>query len=240
LENAGVAVWIDWQQAIAHVRGTGIMDAEGLLSDGARKPSARDHAEALALRAAICAAQALGPVAASNLGGYVVRTIGPRLAESKIADADLRLAMPELGPRARRQVLLGVWENLGRTAAEMPHVGALQRTATGPGWECDDDSQLRALRDDGGPAIFFSGHLANWEIGHAVAASFSLSVSWFYRRANNPLANAVIQRMRRMAMRSNVPMFAKSRTGAREAMAHLRRGGLGHQKLTHSVMHSTA
>jgi hypothetical protein len=90
---------------------------------------------------------------------------------------------PEMDARARRQVLLGVWENLGRTAAEMPHVGALKRTAAGPGWECADDTVLRALRVRGGPAIFYSGHLANWEIGLSVAASFGLTVSWFYRAA---------------------------------------------------------
>jgi KDO2-lipid IV(A) lauroyltransferase len=82
------------------------------------------------------------------------------------------------------------------------------------------------MRARGGPAIFFSGHLANWEVGHAVAASLGLKVSWFYRRATNPLADAAIQQLRRQAIGSDVPMFAKGSAGAREAMAHLRQGGL--------------
>ena len=72
----------------------------------------------------------------------------------------------------------------------------------------------------------FSGHLANWEIGLPVAASLGLAVSWFYRAASNPAADAAIQSMRREAMGAEVPMFAKGSTGAREAFAHLRRGGV--------------
>ena len=188
--------------------------------------SLSDRLEAAALRGAIGLARAIGPVAASNLGGGITRMIGPQLPVSRVAEENLRRALPELDAPARRRVLRGVWENLGRTAAEMPHVGALQRTQQGPGWECDDDSVLRDLHARGGPAIFFSGHLANWEIGLPVAAALGLRVSWFYRAASNRLADAAIQGMRRRATGTAVPMFAKGATGAREAVAHLRRGGM--------------
>jgi Kdo2-lipid IVA lauroyltransferase/acyltransferase len=143
-----------------------------------------------------------------------------------VAEVNLARALPELDAPGRRRVVRGVWENLGRTVAEMPHVGALRRTVAGPGWECEDDSELRALRDRGGPAILFSGHLANWEIGLPVAAAIGLSVSWFYRAASNRAADAAIQDMRRRAMGADVPMFAKGANGAREALAHLRAGGM--------------
>jgi KDO2-lipid IV(A) lauroyltransferase len=192
----------------------------------AANPSLGDRLEAVALRRGIQVARTLGPVAASNLGGRLVRTVGPWLPVSRVAEANLRRALPELDSRARHRVLSDIWENLGRTMAELPHVGALQRTADGPGWECQDDTALRALGDRGGPAILFSGHLANWEIGLAVAAGLGLTVSWFDRAASNKLADVVIQDMRRDAMGAAVPMFAKGRAGARDALAHLRRGGL--------------
>jgi Kdo2-lipid IVA lauroyltransferase/acyltransferase len=182
--------------------------------------------QAVALPLGIKLARALGPVHASNLGGWVMKTIGPWLPVSRVAEANLSCALPELDARARRKLLRGIWENLGRTAAEMPHIGALERTADGPGWECESDAALYALRERGGPAIFFSGHLANWEIGFSVAASLGLTVSWFYRPASDRLTDTVIQRMRRDAMKAEVPMFAKGSAGARAAMSHLRRGGL--------------
>jgi KDO2-lipid IV(A) lauroyltransferase len=202
------------------------MNADPASNAGAPSPSLQHLVQAAAVRVGTRIARALGPTTASNLGGQLARTIGPRLPVSRIAEANLRRALPELDARARHRLVLGVWENLSRTVAELPHVGALQRTADGPGWECDDDSELRALRDRGGPAILFSGHLANWEIGLSVAASLGLAVSWFYRAASNPAAEAAIQDMRRKAMGAEVPMFAKGSAGARQAMAHLRRGGL--------------
>jgi KDO2-lipid IV(A) lauroyltransferase len=197
-----------------------------MLIAAAPNPSRRDRTQAAALRVGIRIARVLGPAAASNIGGRMARTIGPWLPVSRVARANLRRALPELDARARRRVLLGVWENFGRTVAELPHIGSLKRTADGPGWECEDDTELCALRDHGGPAILFSGHLANWEIGLPVAASLGLAVSWFYRAASNPAADAAIQDMRREAAGAEVPMFAKGSAGARAAFAHLRRGGV--------------
>lgn len=168
----------------------------------------------------------LSPVAASNLGGFVARTVGPWLPVSRVALDNLAFAMPELSAGQRMRVLRGVWDNLGRTVAELPHLRSLHRTAIGPGWECEDDSTLAALRGQQAPAILFTGHLANWEIGFPVAAALGLDVSWFYRPASSEPVNRVIQSMRRDAVGSDLQMFAKGRDGAKAALKHLRTGGL--------------
>ena len=145
---------------------------------------------------------------------------------SRVALGNLAFAMPELDADARKQVLRSVWDNLGRTAAELPHLSRFQRTAAGPGWECDDDSTLVALQGRQEPAILFTGHLGNWEIGFPVAAAFGLDVSWFYRPASNTSADEIIQSMRRAAVGRDIQMFPKGRDGARAALKHLRGGGL--------------
>jgi len=48
--------------------------------------------------------------AASAFGGFVGRTIGPRLRASKRADHNLRLAMPNLNAAARKQIIQGMWD----------------------------------------------------------------------------------------------------------------------------------
>src|SRR5205085_3990961 len=124
-----------------------------------RKPPLRFRVQAAALWAAIRLLRTLGPASASNLGGFVLRTIGPWLPVSEIADTNLRHAMPELDSAGRRRVIRGVWDNLGRTAAELPHLGALQQTAEGgPGWECSNYEALQTLQARGVPALLFSGH----------------------------------------------------------------------------------
>ena len=198
-----------------------------------------DRIQAAALRLAVAVLRRLSPIAASNLGGAIARTVGPWLPVSRVALDNLTFAMPELDAASRHRVMRGVWDNLGRTAAELPHLRDLHRTAVGPGWECEDDSTLVALKAQQGAAVLFTGHLANWEIGFPVAAAFGLDVSWFYRPATNKTVDRVIQSMRRDAVGADLNMFAKGRAGAVAAMKHLRAGGrlgmLVDQKLNEGI-----
>lgn len=183
------------------------------------------QAEALAARIALRTLGALGPAASSNLGGAVARVIGPLLPVSRVAHANLRAAMPELDAAARRRVVRGVWDNLGRTAGELPHLVDLRETEAGPGWELVGGDTLRWLAAKGGPAIFFSGHIGNWEMLPIAAAARGVPVSPFYRSAENKQIDAMIQDLRRRAARADIKMFAKGAVGARQSLAHLLRGG---------------
>ena len=57
-----------------------------------------------------------------------------------------------------------MWESLGRTVAELPHLAELMTSTSGPGWEVAGVEILREQAARGGPAIFFSGHIGNWEM----------------------------------------------------------------------------
>ncbi len=182
-------------------------------------------AEAFMARAALRLLRILGPVASSNLFGTLSRAIGPLLPVSRIAEANLRVALPELDAAARRRVVRGVWENLGRTVGELPHIASLHETKSGPGWEIVGDDTLRWLAEQGGPAIFFSGHIGNWEVLPVAAAAHGLPVSLFYRPAENKQIDALILDLRRQAARADMHLFPKGAAGARQSLAHLSRGG---------------
>ncbi len=200
---------------------------------GAPNKTARESAlklgyrlEAAVARAALWLLRALGPVTASNIGGAVARAIGPRLLVSRVADANLRAALPEYDAARRRAVIRGVWENLGRTVGELPHIPFLRRdTAAGPGWEIEGEAVLAEMAARGGPVIFFSGHIGNWEVLPAITAACSVPFSSFYRAAANPAVDAMIRDLRRRATGVDLPMFAKGAQGARGALAHMARGG---------------
>ncbi len=182
--------------------------------------------EALAAKAALSLFRALGPARASNLGGALARTIGPWLPVSTVADANLRLAMPELDAPSRRRIVRGVWDNLGRTVAEFPHLATLRHdTPSGPGWIAVGAEILEAQARTGGPVLFVSGHIGNWEMLPPAVAQFGLPFASFYRAAGNPLIDAVIRNLRQDAMGCEVPLFAKGPRGARAALAHVMRGG---------------
>jgi len=184
-----------------------------------------DHLQAAGLWGAILLLRCLGPVNASNLGGWVARSLGPMLAVSKVADANLRHAFPQLHHAERARIIQAVWDNLGRTAAELPHLGALRRCPAGPGWEIEGEAHIEKLRSAGGQALFFSGHLGNWEMILPIAAGLGFPVSGFYRAASNARSNAIIQSLRQQALGQHVFMFAKGAQGARAALTHLQDGG---------------
>ena len=169
-------------------------------------------------------ARRLGPVRASNLGGAVARTVGPWLPASRTADRNLRRALPELDRAARRRVVRGVWDNLGRTVAELPHVASLGPTERGPGWELAGGEHVAALVRQGGPVLMFSGHLGNWEMLPAVAAREGVPFASIYRASGNPAVDALLRGMR-AAANAGMPQFPKGARGARDALAHVRRGG---------------
>jgi KDO2-lipid IV(A) lauroyltransferase len=168
----------------------------------------------------------LGPAAASGLGGAVGRAIGPLLPVTRVADANLRLALPELDATARRQVIRDVWESLGRTVGELPHVAALERTTYGPGWELEGEAIARRMAAHPGPVILISAHTGNWEILPAVGAALGLRMGMFYRAAANQLVDDIVVGLRNRAAKGTMPQFPKGAAGARAAFAFLREGGV--------------
>jgi KDO2-lipid IV(A) lauroyltransferase len=118
-----------------------------------------------------------------------------------------------------------VWDNLGRTAAELPHLHRLRPTASGPGWEMAGTTVLNGVVAGGGPAIFFSAHIGNWEMLSMVPNRSGIKLASFYRAARNPLVDRIIQRLRHRAAGGAVPQFAKGAAGARGAVAYLKAGG---------------
>lgn len=136
--------------------------------------------------------RALGPDRASALGGFVARSIGPHLKVSRRAHANLARFMPALDAAARTRIVREVWDNLGRTAAEYPHIHFLGTART----------QVRGLENfrealaTGSSCIFFTGHFANWEVATPAAAAHGAPLSVVYRALNNPHIDALILRMR--------------------------------------------
>ena len=92
----------------------------------ARKPSLSERIEGAAAIALMALFKALPIDAASAVGGFLARSIGPRLGITKRARRNLELAMPELSAAERHRVIVRMWDNLGRVIAELPHVEHIQ------------------------------------------------------------------------------------------------------------------
>jgi KDO2-lipid IV(A) lauroyltransferase len=183
--------------------------------------------------------KALPPTQAARLAGAIARAIGPALAVSRVAETNLRLCLPELDPAARRRLIRAIWSNLGNTVGELPHLPRFAPTEAGPGFEMVGADILRALAERGGPGIFFSGHIGNWELLAPSAAHYGIHMALLYRAAENPAVDAMIGRIRRDAMGGTATLLPKGAEGARGALAHLSQGGflgiLADQKLDDGI-----
>ncbi len=195
--------------------------------------------EAALARAGLALLKALPPAAAARLAGGVASAIGPLLPVSRIARINLRLALPEHKGLMRWRIIRRMWWNLGCTAGELPHLSAFRPTGAAPGYEVEGMDIVRAQAARGGPAIFFSGHIGNWELFAPAAAAHGVRMAFLYRAIENPAVDAMVERLRRRAAGGELTLLPKGAEGARGALAHLASGGflaiLADQKMNDGI-----
>jgi Kdo2-lipid IVA lauroyltransferase/acyltransferase len=170
-----------------------------------------DETLAALVRGTFALVRALGPDRSSNLGAAGARLLGPLTPQHRVARENIDAAFPEKPAAERAAILRESWENLGRTAAEYVHLGALwdwdaERPDAGR-IELPPDSIERfvRLRDDGKPAMFFAAHLANWELPAVAAQRHGLPAAALYRTPNNRAIARDILAMRRPVMGELIP-----------------------------------
>lgn len=148
--------------------------------------------------------------AASNVGGWLGRTIGPRLAASRKAIRHIETSLPGIDAQA---AVIGMWDNLGRTIAEYPHLKTIIARAEIHGYLPEGQKQF----------VFFSGHLANWEISATgMMHFFGIAPQLVYRAPNNPYVQKLLDRCR--SLKGKISTIPKSSKGARDMIRALQDG----------------
>ncbi|MBU1385227.1 MAG: lysophospholipid acyltransferase family protein [Alphaproteobacteria bacterium] len=161
----------------------------------------------------------LGVERASALGGWLLRTLGPRTGTQKTVMRNLRIAFPDMPATEREQLALDQWEQTGRAFAE---TAVMDRLVAEGRIEVVGRERLEAIRESGRPVVFVAGHFANIETQAAVIVEAGIPCQVTYRAANNPYVDVQIRAAR---ARYGIRLFApKGGEGARELLAGLARG----------------
>jgi Kdo2-lipid IVA lauroyltransferase/acyltransferase len=138
----------------------------------------------------------------ADRGAAFMRRLGPFFPEHRIGRANLRAAFPQKSAAEIEDILRGVWDNLGRVAAEYAHLDRL--------WDCNFErpaagrievssetiERFERLRDDGKPALVFSAHLANWELPALAASAYGLEAAVLFRAPNIGNVAAAVREIR--------------------------------------------
>ncbi|WP_162906754.1 lysophospholipid acyltransferase family protein [Algihabitans albus] len=176
--------------------------------------------EVIGLRCIMSLFAALPLDRASALGGWLLRRFGPGLPVQRVGRTNLELALPNLSADDRNRVLAEMWENLGRTAGEYPHLKEIVDEAS-QRVVLDLHPAFDAHRATGRAMIVASAHFANWEVMHLAAGIAGLDVVTVVRHPNNPLVRDRLEAWRSVTGGARVP---KGREGARAAVAALKAG----------------
>ena len=120
------------------------------------------------------------------------RWFGPKTKRHQVALDNIALAFPEKTPEEREKLASDSWAQISRTLLEYSYLDEifdLDADNLGAGRiEVKNAEQFIKLRDDGLPAIIFTGHMGNFELLPMAAAKFGLEIQSMYRQPNNKYA----------------------------------------------------
>lgn len=162
----------------------------------------------------------LSPEQASNLGGFIGRIIGPKLAKSRTAKKHLKFAFPDWSENQYEETVKSMWENLGRLLAEYPHLRKISNPDSGYSDVKDPNGVLEDIQNK--KSTFLIGaHIANWEVLQScIKSRASNSFSGIYREPNNPFSAGLLAKMRQTY--DNLETIPKSSQGARDILKFMK------------------
>lgn len=157
---------------------------------------------------------------ASDLGGLLLRVLGPISPVQRTVDRNLDLAFPEKDAAWKADISRRQWDNLGRMFAEFALMDRI--TIESGRVVVENMHRLTDIAASGKPVVLISGHFANFEVMAAVIVAAGIPCQVTYRALNNPYID---QRIREGRRRYGVQLFApKGGDGAKDLMIGMARG----------------
>src|SRR5262249_40264013 len=138
------------------------------------------------------------------------------------AEISLRIALPELDDRQRRQIKRNVFRNLGRLLGEISQFPRLNRENIRSIVVYDGlDHYLNAVAKGRG-VILLTGHIGTWELSVFAHSIYGYPMSFLKRNIDNPLVEALAESYRsRFGNRS-----IDKRNSVRDVLKTLKSGGV--------------
>ena len=164
--------------------------------------------------------KALGPDTASRFLGWLLKTLAPLFSQNKTVKRNLELAFPDLSDEARDQIASASWQNVGRTAGELPHLPSIH-PYKGDRVEVEGAEHLDAIEAAEKGAVIATGHFANWEVMAAVICNRPVDCLITYRALNNPHIDKKLNKLRHDY---GIGVLAPKGVGTREVMRALSAG----------------
>lgn len=165
---------------------------------GARRHSVAHRAEYALARTLERAVSALPEAVAHRLGAGIGSLVhSPLSIRRSTVEENLRIAFPSADAAWIRRTADAAYAHLGREAAAILRLSALDPAALIQRTEPEGWDQLEEALGEGKGLILVTGHFGNWEIAAAAVAARGIPISAIVRKQGNRLVDARLNDIRR-------------------------------------------
>ena len=160
---------------------------------------------------------------ASNLGSVIGKNVGPFFRSKNITKENIRLGLGSIDKDKEKEIIDGMWSNIGRTFAEYVFLKDFKFDKTKfSHMKINGVDNLNKIKNSNKPVIFFSGHFANFELMAMELDKSGIKTAAIYRPLNNFFLNPLMEYLR---MKYICPtQIPKGRAGMREIINRIKTG----------------
>ena len=173
--------------------------------------------EFISIISLFCIFKIVGLKNASNLGSILGRFIGPLFRSKKITKQNIKIGLGNLDEKKEKEIINGMWSNIGRTFAEYVFLKDFKLNKTNfDHIKINGTNYLNEIKTTNKPVVFFSCHLANFELMAMELDKFGIKCAAIYRPLNNIFLNPLMEYLRMKYICPN--QIPKGRIGIREVI----------------------
>ena len=179
--------------------------------------------EFLSIISLLCIFKIIGLRNASNLGSILGKLVGPLFRSKNIIKQNIKIGLGNLGEEKETEIINGMWSNIGRTFAEYVFLKDFKFNKTNfDHIKINGTNYLNEVKNNNEPAIFYSGHFANFELMAMELDKFGIKCAAIYRPLNNFFLNPLMEYLRMKYICPN--QIPKGRKGMREIISKVKDG----------------
>lgn len=179
--------------------------------------------EFMSIISLFCIFRIIGLSNASYLGSIMGRVIGPLFRSKNIIKQNIKNGLGEVDKKRETEIINGMWSNIGRTFAEYVFLKDFKFNKTNfDHIKINGINYLNEIKNNNEPAIFYSGHFANFELMTMELDKFGIKCAAIYRPLNNFFLNPLMEYLRMKYVCPN--QIPKGRIGMREIISKIKDG----------------
>ena len=168
-----------------------------------------------------CIFKIIGLRNASNLGSILGKLIGPFFRSKNLIKKNIKTGLGNISEIEEKKIINGMWSNIGRTFAEYVFLKDFKFNKTDfDHIKIIGSEHLEEIKQSNKPVIFYSAHLANFELMAMELEKFGIKTAAIYRPLNNLFLNPIMEYLRMKYICSN--QIPKGRAGMREVIKKIK------------------